>query len=75
VKKAPGKPENSRHEGVLLGMVNEQLKIDISDGDLRSVVMLIAQTGLFGPVGWRKGPAHDSDLAPWYFKMKPYMHW
>ena len=72
-----GRPidENWRHEGVFCHMVNDKLGLDLSDGDLRSIVIRVNQTGLFGLLGWRRGPAHDCELAPWYFTLKPFITW
>jgi len=64
-----------RHEGVLLQLVNERLGLNLSDGNLRSIVIRLNQTGLFGCLGWRQGPAHDCELAPWYFTLKDFMSW
>ena len=69
------KDSNWNFEGVLLEMVNQELSLNMSDGDLRSIVIRINQTGLFGCLGWRRGPAHDCEIAPWYFKLKQYMNW
>ena len=69
------KAEGWSHEGVLRKMINDDLGLNMSDGDLRSVVIRLNQTGLFGCLGWRKGPAHDCEIAPWYFTLRRYMRW
>lgn len=67
------KDENWDFEGAFIEMVNDQLKTKYSDGDLHSVVARVSQTGLFMLHGWRNGPPHDCDFAPWYFTLKKYM--
>jgi hypothetical protein len=70
----PRKPD-WRREGVLLEEVNTRLKQSYSDGDLCSIMVRLLQTGLFSMLGWRKGPAHNCELPPWYFKLNRYMYW
>lgn len=61
------------YEGVFLAKVKERYSEEMTDSQLRSIMWGITSTGLFGPAGWRNGPAHDCEFAPLYFKLKSYL--
>jgi hypothetical protein len=62
-----------RARGLLLPIAAKHLGNDpaqLSDGDLRAMVMRLNRVGLYGLFGWREGPAHDCSLTPLYFRLK-----
>jgi hypothetical protein len=62
-----------RAAGLLLPIAAKHLGVSpdqLTDDELRAIVMRLNRIGCYGLFGWRKGPAHDCSLTPVYHRLK-----